>query len=116
MAVAVHEPIYIPKVEPGHGARKPSQVDSCETGFSLGSASNATSKSRTSHTLRASIRFGPGIRPSRTSSSNLVAEIPMYIAASSRERPRRGMGRTQDSTAERVMATTLCLTEEGGWL
>ena len=46
---------------------------------------------------------GPGIRPSRTSSSNLLAEMPMYIAASSRERPRRGIGRTEERAAERVM-------------
>jgi hypothetical protein len=58
-----------------------------------------------SHTLRASILTGAGILPSATISSNLAAEIPMYIAASSRERPRRGTGRTSERA--RAMATTV---------
>ena len=49
-----------------------------------------------SHTLRASILTAAGILPSVTISSNLAAEIPMYIAASSRERPRRGTGRISE--------------------
>src|SRR6516164_2579576 len=78
----------------------PSQVFG--VGFSLGRASNARSRDRISQTLRASIRTGPGILPSATISSNFAAETPMYIAASSRDRPRRGSGRTSESA--RVMA------------
>jgi hypothetical protein len=40
-----------------------------------------------------SMRRRPDIWPSPTSSSNLFGEMPMYMAASSRERPRRGMDR-----------------------
>ena len=91
MAMAVHEPVHVPKINPGHSPRKSSQLDPCDCGFSLGSASNAISKSRTSHTFRPSIRFGPGIRPSRTSSSNLLAEMPI----TSRLRHATGRGAAQ---------------------
>ena len=47
----------------------------------------------------------PGIRPSTTSWSNLAGEIPMYIAASSRDRPRRGTGRVSERA--RAMGTDL---------
>src|SRR5215471_6550259 len=61
-----------------------------------------------SQTFRPSIRFGEGIRPSATIRSNLVGEMPMYIAASSRESPRRGMGRTAERFVERdIDAVTL---------
>ena len=103
MAVAVHEPVHVPKVKSGHSWRKSSQLDPCDCGFSPGSASNATSKSRISHTFRPSMRFGAGIRRSRTSSSNLLAEMPTYTAASPRDRPRRGIGRTVERVVERVM-------------
>src|ERR1035437_5224261 len=66
VAMPVDEPVNVPKVNPGHGARKSSQVDPCEAGFSLGSASNAISISYRSHTFRRSIRLGAGIRPSST--------------------------------------------------
>src|SRR5262249_53127012 len=65
-------------------------------GFSLGSASKARSSERMSHILRASILTGAGILPSATISSNFAAEIPMYIAASSRDKPRRGSGRISE--------------------
>src|SRR5262249_54736201 len=65
-------------------------------GFCVESVSNARSRERISHTLRVSIFTGAGIRPSMTIWSNFVALIPMYIAASSRERPRRGTGRASE--------------------
>src|SRR5262249_20463159 len=77
----------------------------CGVGFSLGSASKARSIERMSHTLRASILTGAGILPSATISSNFAAETPMYIAASSRDRPRRGSGRISERA--RAMATTV---------
>src|SRR5271169_2649784 len=49
------------------------------------------------------MRFGPGIRPSRTSSSNLLADMPRYIAASSRDNPRRGIGRTAERPVDRFV-------------
>src|SRR5271165_3391961 len=49
------------------------------------------------------MRFGPGIRPSRTSSSNLLADMPRYIAASSRDNPRRGIGRTAARPVDRFV-------------
>jgi hypothetical protein len=67
--------------------------------FSQGKWSNATSNARMSHTLRPSMRRGPGIRPSFTKRSNTVADTPQYIAASSRESPRRGIGLVCDSAA-----------------
>src|SRR5262245_35631039 len=62
--------------------------------------------------------FGPGIRPSSTIWSNSDGETPMYMADSSRERPRRGTGRISERA--RAMATTeigLCKGIEGiaGW-
>src|SRR6516165_11698638 len=83
----------------------PSQVFG--VGFSLGRASNARSRERISQTLRASILTGVGILPSATISSNFAAETPMYIAASSRDRPRRGSGRISERA--RAMPTTLNL-------
>lgn len=44
---------------------------------SSGKAQNASSKASRSHSLRPSIRFGAGIRPSWTSWSNLVTLIPI---------------------------------------
>src|SRR5580700_7250672 len=55
---------------------------------SLSSASNASSSLIRSQTVRPSIRFGLGIRPSPTISSNFVTPTPMYSAAWTRERPR----------------------------
>src|SRR5580700_4705749 len=55
---------------------------------SLSSASNASSSLIRSQTVRPSIRFGLGIRPSPTISSNLVAPTPMYSAAWTRDKPR----------------------------
>src|SRR5262245_48866421 len=42
-----------------------------------GNASKASSRRSRSHTVRASILFGPGIRPSFTISSNFDGEIPI---------------------------------------
>src|SRR5215204_2234846 len=56
-------------------------------------ASKARSSCRTSQTTQESNRFGLGIRPSRTSSSNLDGLTPTYSAASGRRRPRRGHSR-----------------------
>src|SRR5262245_32964188 len=47
--------------------------------------------------------FGPGIRPSATIWSNSDGETPMYMADSSRERPRRGIGRVSERA--RAMAS-----------
>jgi hypothetical protein len=55
------------------------------------------------HTFRPSIRHGLGILPSATRRSNSVAEMPQYMAASSRESPRRGTGRTCASGALTVV-------------
>src|SRR5690242_15961451 len=107
MAVAVHEPVHEAKLNSGHRSRKSSQLDPCDCEFSPGSASNATSKSRRSQIFRVSIRLGRGIRPSRTNSSNLLADMPRYIAASSRDNPRRGIGRTAESAVERAMLISL---------
>src|ERR1700730_17421336 len=76
-------------------------------GFSLGRASKARSRERISQTLRASICTGPGILPSATISSNFAAEMPMYIAASSRDKPRRGSGRVSERA--RAIATAVKL-------
>src|SRR5271166_436960 len=55
---------------------------------SSSSASNASSSLIRSHTMRPSIRFGLGIRPSSIISSNFVTPTPMYSAAWARDRPR----------------------------
>ena len=47
--------------------------------------------------------FWPGHRAVAHKLVELLAEIPMYIAASARERPRRGMARTAERAVERVM-------------
>src|SRR5215469_17376078 len=52
------------------------------------SAANASSSLIRSHTFRPSMRFGRGIRPSPTISSNFVTPTPIYSAAWTRERPR----------------------------
>src|SRR5262249_17725640 len=72
---------------------------------SCGRSSKYKSSSRTSQTLRPSMRRGPGIRPYNTNWSNLAGEMPMYIAASSRDRPRRGTGRISERA--RAMVTDL---------
>jgi hypothetical protein len=72
--------------------------------LSLTSASKARSSARRSHTFRPSILTGAGMRPSATSSSNFVAETPIYIADSSRDRPRRGTGLISES-ARTVIVT-----------
>src|SRR5215472_8668531 len=55
---------------------------------SSSSAANASSSFIRSQTHRPSMRFGRGIRPSATISSNLVTPTPIYSAAWTRERPR----------------------------
>src|SRR5216683_1051328 len=52
------------------------------------SAANPSSSFIRSHTLRPSMRFGLGIRPSPTISSNFVTPTPIYSAAWTRESPR----------------------------
>src|SRR5215469_12071581 len=52
------------------------------------SAANASSSLIRSHTFRPSMRFGLGIRPSSTISSNFVTPTPIYSAAWTRERLR----------------------------
>src|SRR5215470_15255265 len=56
--------------------------------MSSSSASNASSSFIRSQTHRPSMRFGRGIRPSATISSNFVTPTPIYSAAWTRERPR----------------------------
>src|SRR5215471_8758666 len=51
-------------------------------------AANASSSFIRSQTHRPSMRFGLGIRPSSTISSNFVTPTPIYSAAWTRERPR----------------------------
>src|SRR5262245_35007155 len=85
MSVAVFVDVFQLEPRHRHAPHTPSQLFG--SAFSLGSASNAKSKERISQSLRPSILTGTGILPSATSSSNLPAETPMYIAASSRERP-----------------------------
>jgi hypothetical protein len=72
--------------------------------FSRGSASKARSRERMSQILRPSTLTGAGILPSATISANFAAEMPMYIAASSRDKPRRGSGRI----SERARAISYC--------
>ena len=55
---------------------------------------------KTSHSFPASIIRGRGIRPSFTSSSNFEGEMPRYIAASVRARPRRGTGLDCDGESD----------------
>src|SRR5262245_33590049 len=91
-AMPVSVLVDVSELEPGHYT--PSQL--LGFGSSVESASKARSRERMSQILRASILIGAGILPSATISSNLAAEIPMYIAASSRDRPRRGSGRISE--------------------
>src|ERR1035437_1594299 len=58
--------------------------------FSRGSASNAISRSRMSHSLRPLISRGGSTWPDERISSKVLPEMPRYIAASSRDNPRRG--------------------------
>jgi len=81
----------------------PSQLFGVES--SRGSASNARSRSRISQSFRPSIFTGFGILPSATNSSNLLAEMPTYIAASVLDRPRRGTGRTSDRARAVIVPT-----------
>src|SRR5690242_18911990 len=54
------------------------------------SAAKASSSFIRSQIVRPSIRFGFGIRPSSTISSNLVVPTPTYSADCTRDRPRGG--------------------------
>jgi hypothetical protein len=56
----------------------------------------------------APIRLGPGILPAATNSVNLLALIPIYIAASKRLKPRRGIGRMANRAVERDTVKTPC--------
>src|SRR5262245_49369545 len=82
LAVPISVFIDVSELDPGH--HTPSQLLGVES--SLGSASKARSRERMSQILRASILTGGGILPSATNSSNFAAEMPMYIAASSRDK------------------------------
>src|SRR5262245_50491341 len=84
--------VDVAELEPGHHTSS----QELGAGLSCESASKARSRERMSHTLRASILIAAGILPSVTISSNLAAEIRTYIAASSRDRPRRGTGRISE--------------------
>src|SRR5262245_42905648 len=80
--------VFLDVGEPDFGHRSSHELPptlSCR-----GRSSKKESSSRTSHTLRPSIRRGPGIRPSVTSWSNLLGDTQRWTAAAIRERPRRG--------------------------
>ena len=100
---AVPIPVFVDVLKPDPRHHTPSQLFA--SALSLGSESKAMSMDRISQTLRPSILTGPGIRPSATSSSNFPAETPTYIAASSRESPRRGTGRTSERVRADILAT-----------
>src|SRR4029077_14575501 len=67
------------------------------------SAANPSSSFIRSHTLRPSMRFGLGIRPSPTISSNFVTPTPIYSAAWTRERPRGASERGKLPTVFRTI-------------
>ena len=93
MAMAVDVRLDVGNADHGHlDPRHQASSHEDRGASSCGSASNARSSSRTSHTFRPLIRRARGIRPSVTSRSNNVDETPQYMAASSRESPRRGTG------------------------
>src|SRR5262245_64939481 len=68
-----------------------------------GRVSKARSRAHLSQMVRELTSFGLGIRPSWTIWSNSDGETPMYMADSSRERPRRGTGRVSERA--RAMAS-----------
>jgi len=65
--VFINQPARVRRVSQGLGF---------ELTPSSGKAGNAASMAHLSHTTRASIRFGPGMRPSATIWSNFVGETP----------------------------------------
>src|ERR1035437_6325835 len=98
LAMTVSKLVNVGKLECCHmrpGGVVSSKLDHDRSGGSGSKASKATSNLRTSHSFLPSRAIDLGILPSPTNSSNLVGEIPMYIAASIRERPRRGMAAFQ---------------------
>src|SRR5580698_1330106 len=106
MPIAIDLEIFEPEQchECSPSPQASSKVFFCSQQLSSGNKLKARSRACTSHSFLRSMRLGPGIRPSLTSSSNLLADIPMYIAASSRERPRRAIGRTAEGEVERAMS------------
>src|SRR5262245_58150313 len=74
-----------------------------------GRLSKARSRAHLSQLVRELTSLGPGIRRSATILSNSDGETPMYMADSSRERPRCGTGRVSERARAMAYCSDVCL-------